>query len=68
MAFLSFLAQCPLVIQLSFHAINFKQLFSAQKSISFSLSVLCSHGVICNAGHWLMLYLICKEHDEINCM
>lgn len=31
-AFLSFLAECPLVIQLSFHAINFKQPFSAQKN------------------------------------
>lgn len=76
MAFCLFLAGCPLVIQLSFHAIHFKQLFPGQKnspatglpSISFSLSVLCSHRVICSAGHQLMLYLTCKKHDEINWM
>lgn len=52
-----------------------KSLFCSKKSpatglpsISFSPSALCSHRVICNAEHRLILYLICKEHDEINWM
>lgn len=59
------------VIQLTSCAIHFEQVFSAQKihqllgsQVLFS-PLQCSHRVIWNVGHQLM-YLLCKEHGEVN--